>query len=84
MAIKSSNEGGLIPPLRAIPKKPSDPNNKYLAPDGGNNGKPSWKTFPEPVSGLPSGATAKQFDVCEDGEPKQYWFLTWEEEPNIS
>lgn len=35
----------------------------------------------QPSSGLPEGATAKQFDVCENGEPKQYWFIVWDKKP---
>lgn len=32
---------------------------------------------------LPSGAIAKQFDVCENGTPVQYWLVYWEEEPTL-
>jgi hypothetical protein len=35
------------------------------------------------IRGLPPGASAKQFDVCENGTPVQYWMLVWEEEPEI-
>lgn len=34
-------------------------------------------------SGLPEGAIAKEFDVCENGSPTSYWFVVWEEEPVI-
>lgn len=34
-------------------------------------------------TGLPDGAIAKEFDVCENGEPKKYWFIVWEEKPNL-
>lgn len=37
----------------------------------------------QPSSGLPEGATAKLFDVCENGEPKQYWFVVWDQKPNF-
>jgi hypothetical protein len=33
--------------------------------------------------GLPPNAIAKQFYVCENGQPKQYWFVVWDEEPEI-
>jgi hypothetical protein len=34
-------------------------------------------------AGLPDGAIAKEFDVCENGQPATYWFVVWEEEPVI-
>jgi hypothetical protein len=36
------------------------------------------------ISGLPEGATFKQFDVCENGQPVQYWMVTWEQNPSDS
>jgi hypothetical protein len=35
------------------------------------------------ISGLPEGATAKEFNVCENGNPESYWLLTWEDEPEL-
>ena len=35
------------------------------------------------IRGLPEGAIAKEFDVCENGQPRKWWFLVWEEEPNV-
>lgn len=35
------------------------------------------------LRGLPDGAVAKEFTVCDNGEPKVYWLLTWEQEPTI-
>jgi hypothetical protein len=32
--------------------------------------------------GLPDGAAFRQFDVCENGQPVQYWMVTWDEEPS--
>jgi hypothetical protein len=34
-------------------------------------------------TGLPAGAIAKEFVVCENGQPTDYWFLVWESEPEI-
>jgi hypothetical protein len=34
-------------------------------------------------AGLPAGAIAKEFDICENGQPTTYWFVVWEEEPVI-
>lgn len=34
--------------------------------------------------GLPEGAIAKEFDVCENGQAQTYWFVVWEQEPNLT
>jgi len=36
------------------------------------------------INGLPAGAIAKEFSVCENGAPATYWFVVWENEPDIS
>ena len=97
-SFKSSGEGGFIPPLRSVPKKPNDPKDMYLYPAGGgvSGNKPSWQKIPiedilkrltdlenNPSSGLPDGAIAKEFDVCENGSPTSYWFVVWNAEPNL-
>lgn len=35
------------------------------------------------IRGLPEDAIAKQFDVCENGQAEQYWFVVWENEPDL-
>lgn len=35
-------------------------------------------------AGLPAGAIAKEFDVCENGQAKTYWFVVWEQEPDLT
>jgi hypothetical protein len=35
------------------------------------------------LRGLPDGAVAREFTVCDNGQPKVYWFLTWEQEPEV-
>lgn len=35
------------------------------------------------ILGLPPGASAKEFDVCENGSPTSYWMLTWTTEPEL-
>jgi hypothetical protein len=35
------------------------------------------------LSGLPAGAEANEFNVCENGNPRTYWFVTWDEKPEI-
>jgi hypothetical protein len=37
-----------------------------------------------PSSGLPDGAIAKEFDVCENGVSTSYWFIVWNAEPNLA
>jgi hypothetical protein len=35
------------------------------------------------LQGLPKDAIAKQIYVCENGQPSPYWFVVWENEPDI-
>jgi hypothetical protein len=35
------------------------------------------------ISGLPPDAIAKQINVCENGQPRSYWFVVWEEKPKL-
>jgi hypothetical protein len=35
------------------------------------------------IKGLPEGALFKQFDVCENGTPAEYWFVVWEADPSV-
>jgi hypothetical protein len=35
------------------------------------------------ITGMPAGAKAKQFSVCENGSPISYWFVVWDEEPQL-
>jgi hypothetical protein len=35
------------------------------------------------ISGLPEGAVAREFSVCENGNPETYWLLTWDQEPEL-
>jgi hypothetical protein len=35
------------------------------------------------ISGLPKDAIAKEFDVCENGQPRTWWFVVWENEPEL-
>jgi hypothetical protein len=32
---------------------------------------------------LPEGAVAREFSVCENGNPETYWLLTWDQEPEL-
>jgi hypothetical protein len=40
-------------------------------------------TYLTGISGLPEGAIAKEIDICENGQPASYWFVVWEEEPDL-
>jgi hypothetical protein len=35
------------------------------------------------IKGLPPNAIAKEIDICENGQPASYWFVVWEEEPDL-
>ncbi len=35
------------------------------------------------IAGLPPDAIAKQITLCENGQPKAYWFVVWEEKPQL-
>jgi|688.fasta_scaffold2185948_1 hypothetical protein len=35
------------------------------------------------ITGLPEGATARQFNVCDNGNPRTYWMLTWDSAPQL-
>lgn len=40
-------------------------------------------TILKDIAGLPPNAIAKQFGICENGEPALYWFVVWEEKPEL-
>lgn len=40
-------------------------------------------TYLTDIKGLPPDAIAKEFDVCENGAPRKWWFVVWEEEPEL-
>jgi hypothetical protein len=35
------------------------------------------------IRNLPEDAISKQFDVCENGSPTSYYFVVWNEEPQL-
>ena len=35
------------------------------------------------IAGLPKDAIAKEFDVCENGQPRTWWFVVWENDPEL-
>lgn len=81
---------GSSAPPRTIRARDLDENNKKLTVIQGKGNPPSYTveytsdgTRLEISPGLPEGATAREFDVCENGQPVRYWFVTWDEEPEI-
>lgn len=77
-----------IPPTPTIPSGSTD--SYALSCEAGANGSknPSqflkWKKLEGGGGGgLPDGAMAKEFDICENGEVKKYWLIVWDEEPNL-
>jgi len=36
------------------------------------------------LRGLPENAVAREFSVCQNGAPKTYWLVTWDEEPELA
>lgn len=61
-------------------------------PTSGSNDEPSFLRFTGSLNwgegggggGLPDGAIAKEFDICENGQPTTYWFAVWENEPDLT
>lgn len=35
------------------------------------------------IRNLPEDAIAKEFDVCENGSPTSYYFVVWNDEPQL-
>lgn len=50
---------------------------------GNDSSATANSSSPTGGTGLPEGAIFKEFQICENGEPKTYWFVVWEEEPII-
>jgi hypothetical protein len=72
--------------IPATPDIEADSEDLYvLSAKAGANSKKNPSQFLQwkKIGGLPSGGQFLQFFVCENGEPKQYWFFASEEDPNI-
>jgi len=86
---KKPGIGDMSPP-RTIKAKNLDDNNKKLTLLKGEGTPPAYKvkytadgTIITDIQGLPKDAIAKEFDVCENGTPTSYWFVVWNEEPEL-
>jgi hypothetical protein len=75
---------------RTIKAKKLDDNNKKLTLLKGEGEPPAYRvkytaegTIITDLTGLPKDALARQFDVCENGQPRTWYFVVWENEPTI-
>ena len=77
-------------PPRTIRAKDLDENNRKLTILKSEGDPPAYRvkytkdgTVLTDIQGLPPNAIAKEFDVCENGSPTSYWFVVWNEEPQL-
>lgn len=77
-------------PPRTIRAKDLDDNNRKLTVLQGEGDPPAYRvkytkdgTVLTDIQSLPENAIAKQFFICENGSPKSYYFVVWNEEPQL-
>lgn len=77
-------------PPRTIRAKDLDDNNRKLTVLQGEGDPPAYRvkytkdgTVLTDIQSLPENAIAKQFSICENGTPQSYWFVVWNEEPQL-
>ncbi len=82
-------DGSSAPP-RTIKAKNLDDNNKKLTVLQGDGNPPAYRVKYTPegtiltdIQSLPDSAIAKQFTVCENGTPTDYWFVVWNDQPQL-
>jgi hypothetical protein len=88
--LKNKSLVGSNAPPRTIRAKDLDDNNRKLTVLQGEGDPPAYRvkytkdgTVLTDIQSLPENAIAKQFDVCENGTPTSYWFVVWNEEPQL-
>ena len=88
--LKNKPPLGSTAPPRTIRAKDLDENNRKLTILKGEGDPPAYLvkytkdgTVLTDIQGLPRNAIAKEFDVCENGSPTSYWFVVWNEEPQL-
>jgi hypothetical protein len=88
--LKNKPADGSTAPPRTIKAKDLDDNNKKLTLLKSDETPPSYKvkytadgTIITDIQGLPKDAIAKKFFICENGTPSGYWFVVWNEEPEL-
>jgi hypothetical protein len=75
---------------RTIKAKNLDDNNKKLTLLKSEETPPAYKvkytadgTIITDIQGLPKDAIAKEFDICENGSATTYYFVVWNEKPEL-
>ena len=88
--LKNKSLVGSTAPPRTIRAKDLDDNNRKLTVLQGEGDPPAYRvkytkdgTVLTDIQSLPENAIAKQFSVCENGTPTSYWFVVWNEEPEL-
>ena len=88
--LKNKPSSGSNAPPRTIRAKDLDGNNKRLTLLEGEGDPPAYRvkytkegTVLTDIRGLPSDAIAKEFDICENGSATSYWFVVWDEKPEL-
>jgi len=87
---KRSLNAGTPSPPRVILAADLDGNSEALTLIEGDGDPPLYRveytkegTKITDISVFPKDAIAKQFDVCENGSPTKYYFVVWNEEPEL-
>jgi hypothetical protein len=88
--LKNKPPLGSTAPPRTIRAKDLDENNRKLTILKGEGSPPAYRvkytkdgTVLTDIQSLPENAIAKEFDVCENGSPTSYYFVVWNEEPQL-
>jgi hypothetical protein len=88
--LKNKSLVGSNAPPRTIRAKDLDDNNRKLTVLQGEGDPPAYRvkytkdgTVLTDIQSLPENAIAKEFDVCENGSPTSYYFVVWNEEPQL-
>jgi hypothetical protein len=73
--VEYTEDGTMLKNLKQLPDGENLGDIAYYDPEAGNNGAGAWR-----VLAAPEGSTIKfkQFDVCENGQPKEYTMLVWD------
>jgi hypothetical protein len=73
--LEHTEDGTRLKSVKQLPDGSSRGDLCYWNPDAGVNGTGKWV-----VLAAPEGSTIKfkQFDVCENGQPKEYTMLVWD------
>ncbi len=88
--LKKKPGRGQVAPPRVISATNLDENFTKVTVIDSNKPPPAYKVkytkdgaILTDLQGLPKDALAKRFDVCENGQATSYWFVVWENEPEL-